>query len=236
MKPELRIIAVSQRVVEVSARGEVRDCLDQAWAVWLGSLGFTPVPVPNRLESVPDFLSGLRPAGIILSGGNNLTLPVYDGAESGTTMTDAFASRDMTERALVEYSLSQAVPLLGCCRGMQYLQAHFGGRLHSLKNSPVPHVARDHPLAVLGNSFLSLSGGPALTVNSFHNYGIRQDAVAPGLLPFAISPADDTVEGFVHRDAPITGIMWHPERRNPAEAFDRALAIRLFGPRSAAAT
>jgi gamma-glutamyl-gamma-aminobutyrate hydrolase PuuD len=228
MKSESRIIAVSQRVVEVPGRGEVRDCLDQAWAGWLQAIGFSLVPVPNRLKSVDDFLKTIRPAGIILSGGNNLTLPVYDGTAPGAAMTDAYGSRDRTEQGLVEFALHEKMPLLGCCHGMQFLQAFFGGRLSPLKGSSVNHVANNHEVALIDERFRPLAGPGTLTVNSFHDYGIRRDAVAPPLIPFAGSPVDSSVEGFLHRAAPILGIMWHPERRNPAAAFDRELATRLF--------
>lgn len=228
MKSETRIIAVSQRVVEVSARGEVRDCLDQNWTVWLQLLGFTPVPVPNHLKSVNAFLENVRPMGIILSGGNNLTLPVYDGVEPGVPMSDAYNSRDHTEKGMVEFALRVGLPLLGCCHGMQFLQAYFGGRLSPLKDTPVSHVAHDHEVAITDERFQPLAGQATVRVNSFHNYGIARAALAQSLVPFALSSADATVEGFAHRDAPILGIMWHPERRNPAAAFDRELATRLF--------
>jgi N5-(cytidine 5'-diphosphoramidyl)-L-glutamine hydrolase len=228
MNSKSRIIAVSQRVVEVSARGEVRDCLDQAWAVWLQSLGYSLAPVPNRLSSVDDFLKAVNPSGIILSGGNNLTLPVYEGAESTEPVEDAFENRDVTEGRLVEFAMCQSIPLLGCCRGMQYLQAFFGGRLSSLKGSPVTHVARDHAITFIDSRFEGILDPGVCTVNSFHNYGIRRDAVAPVFKPFAVTSDDSSVEGFWHRDAPIVGIMWHPERRNPAAAFDRKLFTQLF--------
>ena len=184
--------------------------------------------MPNRLESVDDFLDVVRPIGIILSGGNNLTLPVYDGVEPGTDMADAYESRDRTELALVEFALRARLPLLGCCRGMQLLQAFFGGRLCSLKESPVSHVAREHEVALIDERFRQMAGQAALSVNSFHNYGICREAIAPPLVPFAVSPADASVEGFAHRESPVLGIMWHPERHNPAAAFDRELATRLF--------
>jgi gamma-glutamyl-gamma-aminobutyrate hydrolase PuuD len=228
MKPEPRIIAVSQRVVEVSTRGEVRDCLDQAWSTWLATLGCVAVPVPNHPPSVPDFLRAIQPAGIVLSGGNNLTGPVYEGLEAGAIVADAYESRDRTEKILVDHAVGNSVPLLGCCRGMQFLQTYFGGRLCSLKDSPVVHVAKDHEVSLVLERFRDLAGKAALTVNSFHNYGIRRDAVAAPLLPFALSSADSSVEGFLHPTSPILGITWHPERRDPAAAFDRDLATRLF--------
>ena len=42
---------------------------------------------------------------------------------------DAFDERDATERAMVGWALARGVPVLGVCRGMQFLQAYLGGRL-----------------------------------------------------------------------------------------------------------
>ena len=111
MNSDTRFIAISQRVVELSDRGETRDCLDQAWSAWVQSLGFLPLPVPNKIASVREFLNSIPLAGIILSGGNNLALPVYAGEMNGKIVTDAFESRDQTEQALVDFSLQKNIPV-----------------------------------------------------------------------------------------------------------------------------
>lgn len=219
------VVAVSQRVVEVASRGETRDCLDQEWTAWLGSLGFQCVPVPNRIASPAAYLSRLKPAGIILSGGNDLTLDVYDDLEPSHTL-DGHRERDVTERALVEFSIRHRVALLACCRGMQFLHAYYGGRLAPAGGQR--HVSCLHDVELIDDRFRRLAGGESLQVNSFHNYGIRRESMAMPLVPFALS-RDSMVEGCFHADLPIVGIMWHPERRNPAAAFDRHLAASLFG-------
>jgi putative glutamine amidotransferase len=231
MSSDSRYIALSQRVVEVPDYGERRDCLDQQWTAWVNSLGFECVPVPNTCASPERFIAALRPRGIILSGGNNLTLDAYDRPAGEPAPADAYEARDRTEGALVEFAVQERVPLLACCRGMQFVHAHFGGRLTRLNGGPVRHVASTHDVTLIAPSFAALAGRPSVTVNSFHNYGIAPDRVPAPLVPFAVSGLDSLVEGFFHPTLPMAGIMWHPERPNPAAALDRRLAGSLFGSR-----
>jgi N5-(cytidine 5'-diphosphoramidyl)-L-glutamine hydrolase len=220
---EGRCIAVSQRVVEVADYGELRDCLDQAWTLWVNSLGFECVPVPNQCSSLQRFLGSVRPVGIVLSGGNNLAFNAYvDGLRP---VCDAFESRDRTEGALVAFALEGGVPLLGCCRGMQFLHAYFGGKLSSSEEG---HVACDHDVLLTAEPFQQLAGRACVQVNSFHRFGVETGSLAEPLVPFAVSAKDNSVEGCFHPDLPLVGIMWHPERRSPTATFDRELASRLF--------
>lgn len=228
MKGKGMIVAVSQRVVEVPSRRESRDCLDQQWSCWMQSLGLVPVPVPNRLVAPADFLEQIRPQGIILSGGNNIAAAAYDGADPAAPVTDAYPERDLTEAALVEHAVRRGLPVLGCCRGMQFLQVHFGGRLTRLAGKGVKHVACTHEVTFVDDAVRAMAGRDTLEVNSFHDFGIAAGGLADVFRSLAISAGDQTVEALVHRSLPIAGIMWHPERANPGAAFDRALASALF--------
>lgn len=216
-------VAVSQRVVPAPGRGETRDGLDQAWATWLGGLGLDAVPVPNRLRSVEAFLDRVRPVGVVLSGGNNLAMPVYDGLDASGD--DAFAERDATELAMVEWAIARGVPVLGVCRGMQFLQAHFGGRLAPLDGA-VAHVATRHGVSLSACPYGPVGTGTA-TVNSFHRFGIPAGTLAAPLRAFATAD-DGSIEAFRHADRPVVGIMWHPERADPAADLSRAIAASLL--------
>lgn len=142
----MTLLAVSQRVDVVPGRDERRDALDQRVALWLAAADCRAYPVPNALGgelAVHAWLDGLRPGGIVLSGGNDL------GREP---------SRDATETALLAYARERGLPVLGVCRGMQVL-AHLAGT--GLK--PVSgHVRATHSLA-------GEITGPA---NSFHDFAL----------------------------------------------------------------
>lgn len=221
-----RLVAVTQRVVEVPSYGELRDSLDQEWSVWLTACGFTPVPVPNRLEDVAAFLARLDVVGAILTGGNNLTLDSYEVHEH---VEDAYESRDVTERAVLDFCAENDLPAIGYCRGMQMLQAHGGGRLSRLDGGPVGHVAELHEVALLSESWRDLADATKIEVNSYHNYGFRAEDVGPEWEVTAITETDGIVEGFVHRSLPFLGVGWHPERENPSRDFDRRLILAWLG-------
>ncbi len=71
-----------------------------------------------------------------------------------------------------------------------------------------------------------------IVVNSYHN----NCAGPPGkikkpLIPFALSE-DGLVEGVIHESNPMLGIMWHPERPNPAAEYDIYLIKSLFNTKT----
>ena len=208
----MRRIGITQRVADLRDRGERRDCLDQAWTPLLQSLGFVPIPIPNCVDDVERFVAELQLAGIILSGGNDLTdLP---------TATDTAPERDTCEHALVDLSAAQSLPLLGVCRGLHLLAAHYGTELEPVTG----HVAIPHAITLCERSTLTLSERDA--VNSFHNYGLRTEGLSKALRPVAAAP-DGTVEAFVHERYPQAAIMWHPERA-PNDPRDAQLIQAFF--------
>lgn len=199
------LIAMTQRAHPVPARGESWDCLDANWTVFLDACGLDLAPVPNRVRDCEPFLDRLGVAGIVLSGGGSLSHLEPDGAS---------AERDALEGRLIEYARRRRLPLLGVCRGMQRLCHHLGGSLVRAEG----HVAAEHDL---------IDRSPRLghgRVNSFHEYGVRTEALPPELRPLACSP-DGLVEAVASQDGLCLGIMWHPERVSPFDIHD----IRLVG-------
>lgn len=225
-----RFVAVTQRVVEISSYGEVRDCLDQSWTSWLASCGFTAVPVPNRLGDVASFLDALDVAGVILTGGNNLALDVYD---VDGPVDDTHETRDRTEFSILEHAARMNLPVIGVCRGMQVLHAFTGGRLRRVEDrapgdaSP-RHVATFHDVALASRQWRALAGSSTVEVNSFHDFGFHADSVSGDWEVAATTESDGVVEGLVHRNLPFIGMGWHPERDNRAPGFDRSLVGSMF--------
>lgn len=183
-------VLISQRVDLLPQRGERRDALDQAWGATLHELLGRLVlmlPVPNRAQDVPAMVSACRPSLIVLSGGNDI-----GGAPE----------RDATEAALLDSAQQSGVPVLAVCRGMQMVQHYLGGAL-----TPVTgHVRCEHPVQAAAGQVL-----PPLTVNSYHDWGIRQSGLAAGLRALYLHE-DGTVEAAVYASRPWLGVMWHPER------------------------
>ena len=121
----------------------------------------------------------------------------------------AIASRSPVMRAVIA-AAGRGVPVLGVCRGFQFMNVHLGGGL-----SPVSgHVASYHAI--------SSDTGLFPEVNSYHDYGIVADDLAPSLEVVATGP-DGTVEAARHGTLPWIGVMWHPERERPFAELDRRL-------------
>ena len=141
----MKVVAVSQRVDVYPERNERRDALDQRLCAWLVVAGYVPVPVPNGLglDGLRLWLSAVRPAAIVLSGGNDIGEAI---------------ERDNTERQLLAYAQGNSLPVLGICRGMQMMGVWAGGALKPVQG----HTHTRH----------ELRGELAGEVNSFHNYSL----------------------------------------------------------------
>ena len=201
MKME-KMVLYTQRVEIAAGYQERRDCADQRIAAFLRACGLVPVPVNNLPEYAEEMAASLRPAGIVFTGGGDL-------AKYGGNTPE----RDRTERILLEYALREGIPLLGFCRGMQFIADQFGSGLAPVKN----HVACRH--AVAGEL-------PHQQVNSFHNWGVT--AVPEEFCPLLRSE-DGGIEAMRHRRRGVMGIMWHPERETPFAQEDVRLFSDFFG-------
>ena len=191
------VVAISQRVVEEISRPETRDALDQGWPALIESFGAIVVPVPNTLADVQSWLETINPSLIILSGGNDLA---YLGTSDGSH------ARDSTENGLLSYATKNQTPLLGVCRGMQFLAHASGGALTAVTD----HAGTSHEVvSVDGENPLGWSG--ERIVNSFHDWGIMRDGLPSTWSVLAVAP-DGVIEAIVHKTLPQIGVMWHPER------------------------
>lgn len=141
----MKVVAVSQRVDIYPDRNERRDALDQRLSQWLVAAGYLPVPVPNGLghEGLWLWLGAVRPAAIVLSGGNDIGQAI---------------ERDNTEHQLLAHAQESSLPVLGICRGMQMMAEWAGGVLRPVQG----HTRTRHRLC----------GELVCEVNSFHNYAL----------------------------------------------------------------
>jgi putative glutamine amidotransferase len=218
------LIGITQRVITDPDYGERRDALDQAWAGFLAAAGLQPVPIPNRLSDAGAYARRLGVQGLILTGGNNISAALTtvhgEAMDDLPAMTGTAPERDSTEAALLGASIAAGWPVLGVCRGLQVLNLFHGGGISPAKN----HVATTHGITPSAQAPAGLAT-PVFseTVNSYHDYGITTDQLAPDLCPWARA-GDGTLEAAFHRRLPHYGIMWHPER----EAVPRPCDIGLF--------
>jgi N5-(cytidine 5'-diphosphoramidyl)-L-glutamine hydrolase len=192
---ETKKIGITLRIEHIQKYDEKRDAISHDWAKILSISNVFPILIPNNLKNTKYFLKTMNLDGIILSGGDN----------KGDDL-----ERDNTEKEIIEFAIKAKIPLLGVCRGMQVLNDFFGGSL-SISND-FNHVAKHHEIELIGIFSQKLFNSKKIEVNSFHNNLIKKDNLGNDLQEFAVSEKDNTVEGFYHKNLPIMGVMWHPER------------------------
>ena len=171
--------------------------------------------VSNYTRDVQDLLDRFPIEGIILSGGNDLSAE-YTGSEI-KDIRNPSPQRDALEGRLLEAAIERRLPILGICRGMQFINIFFGGSLTQDIKTELPeagnHVRETHTIIVEDPLAVNIMGNDKFKVNSYHHQCIERHQVASVLKVFAFSKQDQMVEGLFHAGMPIAGIQWHPERK-----------------------
>ena len=181
-------------------------------------------------EAALDQLCGLCD-GFLLTGGHDVSPELY-GAERLPACGATSPERDRMEAKLLRRAMACDKPVLGICRGIQFINAALGGTLWqdlpSQHPSDVNHHQRPpydapaHAVSLLPDTPLAnLLNRETLMVNSYHHQAVRD--LAGALKPMAMSP-DGLIEAVWHPGQRfLWAVQWHPEfawRSDPA-----ALAI-----------
>lgn len=195
------------------------------------------------LAEVPSWTLEIKTlSGLVLNGGNAVDPRRYGQVNEGLCRR-VIPHRDELEFEALEYCRQRGLPVLGVCRGMQFLNVSHGGTmLQDLTITTVEHEAKGevscfHPIEVFPGTKLAAIAGDhkSFRVNSRHHQGLKEEHLAPGLRMSAIAP-DGVVEGLEGTREPfLIGIQFHPER--PGEVpemvriFDALVACAAGGHR-----
>ena len=182
---------------------EEMNCLDIEWFKLLMPLGVLPIPIPiSQPDQTVEIWDGLNLDGLILTGGNSIQA-ISDLPNDNTSV-----ERDDHENCLINCAISSKTPVLGVCRGMQFINYYFSGRLSKVTG----HAGTRHFVSFIDQDDSLL---PSAEVNSFHNYAIPVSNLGEGLIPLAKDESGN-VEALRHTKHKVLGLMWHPEREgNP---------------------
>ena len=197
--------------------------------------GGEPVPLLARADSWEAELGGLD--GLLLTGGVDIDPEVY-GAEKKEECQLPNQSRDQREREALAFSLARGLPVLGICRGFQFLNVYYGGALLQDIPTEMPEALTHHrvdgdrssyhPVRVLtGTKLAAIVGNHrAMEINSRHHQGVVAAQLAPNLRINARSE-DGIVEGLESTDDHfLLGVQCHPER--PGEAPGMVAVFRAL--------
>lgn len=157
--------------------------------------------------------------GFLFTGGQDVSPELYGEARL-PPCGECSPERDGMELALLDCALALDKPVLGICRGIQFLNAALGGTLYQdipaqlsteLEHRQTPPYDRPiHTVAVeTGTPLAALLGREELWVNSCHHQAVKN--LSPRLRSMARA-ADGLVEGvFLPEKRFVWGVQWHPE-------------------------
>jgi putative glutamine amidotransferase len=202
--------------------GKSLDYGEQRLSAAIARAGALPLllpvlPDPAQLVSLVGQVDAL-----VLSGGSDVAPALYD-EDPLRPEWSGDPKRDAYEGVLLDAALAAGKPVLGVCRGLQFLNAHLGGTLYQDISHQVPGslVHRDaaryddneHTVRVCQKSWLAaLYSAPQLLVNSVHHQAIK--LLAPGLSACAWAP-DGIIEAVADVSRDLYAIQWHPEWLDP---------------------
>jgi putative glutamine amidotransferase len=198
-------VGITMRVTNSQNYNEPRDSIAQDWPRYINYL-FPEVNyffIPNIEEDAVNYCKKKNINLLILSGGDDIGL---------------YEKRDNTELALLDFMISNELPTIGVCRGMQLIHHYFGGSISIGNNSFVnEHRASRHKVRIKNE---------IITVNSYHNLRIDELTLNSELSILARNISDDSIEAFT--GSKILGLMWHPERDEYFSDYTKQIIINFL--------
>ena len=158
---------------------------------------------------------------ILFPGGQDVA-PEFYGESRLDCCGETVSARDSMETAVLREAMARRLPILGICRGLQFVNAALGGSLwqdlltqrpgsrnHRMER---PYDRAEHSVSLTG-PLAALYGANTIGVNSCHHQGVK--SLAPGLEPMAVAE-DGLIEAVFHPDQPfLWAVQWHPEFFDP---------------------
>ena len=183
--------------------------------------GGAPLIIPPHIPQDQVRVIFERIDGLLISGGGDIAPKFYREIDSGL-LWRIDEQRDETELSLARWAMSERLPVLGICRGIQVLNVAAGGTLvQDITTTVGTDITHSH---VDGNSMSRIShtveieadnrlagiiGAGELAVNSAHHQAVK--GLGEDLIITARAP-DGVIEGIESPEHPFyLGVQWHPE-------------------------
>ncbi len=226
--------------------------MEEQYAQYVMRHGALPLMLPTSFGTFDAEALVSRVDGLMLQGGSDIAPGSY-GESPVKPEWAGDAPRDAYELELIRACLRLGKPVLGVCRGMQFINVALGGNLHQDIKTDMPE-AETHRDADLYDGLrhrinIERESGLArlypdceiALVNSIHHQGVKD--LAPGLKIEARSREDGIVEAIRLADVGparerfgavenpwVFGVQWHPEFHDPADGdlLDSGPILREF--------
>ena len=174
--------------------------------------------------------------GIILTGGEDINPLEYNNTSNLKVCGDINYERDTLERKLFDFALSNKIPLIGVCRGMQMMNVASGGTLYgdipTEIGTEVIHRNNGevyHEIALCDTSTLIFPiETDTIMVNSWHHQGLK---IMPNHLRVIARSFDGLAEAIV-MDKSIhpfmIAVQFHPERLGKDNIIHQTMRDNFF--------
>jgi putative glutamine amidotransferase len=232
--PRPIVLVVTRRTVRKS---RIIDYVGELHLSLLIRLRTMPLMIPvaeGALACLPQYMEQM--SGVLLVEGEDIHPSRYRAHEANFKYLEkTHLLKDEIESRILRQALRRSLPVLGICRGSQFLNVACGGTLYGdvqkeiqsatgaagekgIRKS-VKHIeqAGEHydtyrhgVTLVEGTPLRRWYGKKTLQVNSYHHQGIRD--LAARFKPMAHAD-DGLIEAFYDPKAPfLVGLQFHPER------------------------
>lgn len=187
------------------------------------------LPLTSETKELDYFLEIC--GGFLLTGGHDVSPSIYH-ADRKPWCGSSCELRDEMERYLLKEAVEMDKSVLGICRGIQFMNAVYGGTLYqdldAEHKSPVNHHMEPpynriaHQVTIRRDTLLhELLDREQIGVNSYHHQAIQ--TLSPNFQEMAISE-DGLIESiYMPSHKFIVGVQWHPEFSYDVDENNRRL-------------
>ena len=175
------------------------------------------LPLTTKAKELDYFLELC--GGFLLTGGQDVSPSVYH-AEKEPWCGSCCELRDEMERYILNGAVERDRSVLGICRGLQFMNACYGGTLYQdletehtsgiVHHMKPPYDRAAHQVALQKDTPLyNILGKEQIGVNSYHHQAIKE--LSPNFQAMAVSE-DGLIESICMPSRKfIVGVQWHPE-------------------------
>lgn len=181
--------------------------------------GGVPIMLPfaEDMESIDVFMEICD--GFLFTGGQDVSPEIY-GQQKRFDNVECCHKRDALEYKILEKALQLDIPILGICRGIQFINAALGGTLYQDLPTEIksdlehhqkpPYHIPVHDVKIEKKSPLyDLLECETFAVNSYHHQAVKE--LSPQLQSMATA-ADGVIESVYMPDQRfVWAFQWHPE-------------------------
>lgn len=202
----MKKILISQNI-KINQYGELIHIIEDNWYKYLSRKKVILIPVFDE-KKIADVFKYAKPDGVIFSGGNSLS-KFHKNKENNI--------RDKFEKKLLIETFRRNIPVLGVCRGFQFIADYFGAKIKKTEN----HIKPNHRIVLSDDIFLN----QIINVNSYHNYSIKN---LDRKFEIIGKHSDGSIEIARFKKKKVFCTMFHPERKNQSQKIIDKLIKKNF--------